>query len=159
MIVILVATYFSFNSGSSISIFNSTAPAIPQSSTASAQQLKINDTTINVEIADTDSQRAQGLGGRASLPQNSGMLFIFSKPDIYKFWMKDMKFPLDFIWINNNTVVDLLPNIPNPPSNTPDNALPIYEPVTQVNEVLEVNAGFISSHSIRVGDKVELVSK
>src|SRR4030042_2564613 len=63
---------------------------------------QINGQKIFVEIADTPEKRSQGLSGRDNLSQNQGMLFIFNQPAIPSFWMKDMNFPLDFIWINNN---------------------------------------------------------
>jgi len=76
------------------------------------------------------------------------MLFIFPKPGRPNFWMKDMNFPLDFIWISGGQVVQLSTNIPatQPPVTlTPD------QPIDQV---LEVNAGFIDKYGIKVGNEV-----
>src|SRR4026208_1251957 len=67
----------------------------------------INGHTLNIEIAQTQIEREKGLSGRDTLPENSGMLFVFDKPDYYAFWMKDMKFPLDFIWIRDQKVVQI----------------------------------------------------
>ena len=116
-------------------------------------KLKIGDTELNVEISDTDQKRRQGLSGRATLSENTGMFFIFPSAGIHPFWMKDMLFPLDFIWIKENKVVQLDENIP-PPSKT--FGLPkIVTPKESIDKVLEVNAGFIAKHGIKVGDEVD----
>lgn len=111
-------------------------------------------TELNIEIADTKEERIKGLGGRESLASEAGMLFVFDKEDIHNFWMKGMKIPLDFIWINNDQVVDLLANVSPPPAGQADNNLPILAPVTKINKVLEVNAGLIKNHNISIGDQI-----
>jgi uncharacterized membrane protein (UPF0127 family) len=68
--------------------------------------------------------------------------------------MKDMKFALDFIWVNNGKVVQIDANIPAPDINTPDNQLKLYKSKFPVDSVLEVNAGFALKSNIKVGDKV-----
>lgn len=114
-------------------------------------------TVVIVDIADTQQIRAKGLSGRESLPAEQGMLFIFDKSGKYNFWMKSVKFPLDFIWIGGDKVVDILPNIPIPGINDPDSALPIYTAVAEFDKVLEVNAGFVSAYKIQIGDKIKFV--
>lgn len=111
-------------------------------------KLSVGSTMINIEIADTQSRRAQGLSNRDSLSDQSGMLFIFPDPDRHSFWMKDMNFPLDFLWIKNGQVIQLSKNIPfsQPPA--------IITPDSPVDQVLEVNAGFIDKYGIKVGDEV-----
>ena len=113
-------------------------------------------TVINIELAKTADQRSKGLGFRQSLSSDSGMLFLYDTPTKLTFWMKGMNFPLDFIWILDDTIVDLLPNIPNPPANFPDSELPIYSSQAKINKVLEVNSGFIAAHNIKVGDKIKI---
>lgn len=112
----------------------------------------IGKTKILTEVADTEILRVQGLSGRDLLPELTGKLFIFDKPGIYSFWMKDMKFPLDFIWISNNKVVDLTEDVPYPKYRS--ESLPVYQPKTPVDRVLEVNAGFIKKEGIQIGDIV-----
>jgi len=114
----------------------------------SPPQITIGDSTITVEISRTESARQKGLSGRDNLPENTGMLFIFDQPAIHKFWMKDMKFALDFIWINNYRIVELTSNIPPVP---PENTLTPKQPIDQV---LEVPAGFIQTNNIKVGDSI-----
>lgn len=102
--------------------------------------------TLNVEIADTPEKQEKGLSGRDSLDENAGMLFVF-QDNAPGFWMKDMKFPLDFIWINaGGEIVEILPNID--PSTYPQ----VYEPLEPVKYVLEVNAGAAEANGLAVGD-------
>ena len=82
------------------------------------------------------------------------MLFIFPKADKYPFWMKGLSFALDFVWIRDNRVVDILENIQPPAANTPDSALPIYSANMPIDKVLELNAGAVKLLGIRVGDKM-----
>ena len=114
--------------------------------------LLIANSTIKVEIRDTDSERASGLSGRAKLPDNSGMLFIFPNSATHGFWMKDMRFALDFVWINNNRIVELTPHV-LPPGET-NNIPQVVTPKQPVNWVLEVPSGFIAANGLKIGDSV-----
>ena len=115
-------------------------------------EVKIGDNSITVEIADSPEKRSQGLSGRSSLPKNHGMLFVFNKAEKYHFWMKDMKFPIDIIWINDGGVVAITshanPEIYN------DNSLTTYKPKEPAQYVLEVNANYTLENNIKVGDGV-----
>ena len=116
----------------------------------------INGHEIRLELAVTDKEKEKGLGYRDSLPSDTGMLFVYGHPEKYGFWMKGMRFPLDFIWINGNTVTDISRNIPQPANDT---AQPVsLAPAAPVDKVLEVNAGVIQSWGIRVGDLVQFVN-
>jgi len=119
-------------------------------------KLYIGQTEISVEIADSDQSRSQGLSGRKSLPESSGMLFDFPKPDIYQFWMNDMNFPLDFIWINGGKVVEITENV-QPPSQTQGQPV-VVKSYFSVDKVLEVNAGFVTRNNLKVGDTAVLNS-
>lgn len=124
-----------------------------QTTSQTTQQIKIGETIVDVEVADTAAKRTQGLSGRESLATKSGMLFVFPEEKTYQFWMKGMKIPLDLIFISHGKVVDLLPNIPPPEQEAQDN-LPIYQPVVAIDMMLEVNSGFAAKHQIKVGDTV-----
>lgn len=121
------------------------------------KELMIGNTKIIAEIADDTGERQKGLGGRQSLASDSGMLFVFTKPDKYAFWMKGLQFPLDMIWIRENIVVDIIKDAQAPDSKTPDEQLPRYMPNQVVDSVLEVNAGFVDQNQIKVGDRVEII--
>lgn len=115
----------------------------------------INGHTINIELAVTNTEKAKGLGYRDSLAADSGMLFVYQNKDRYGFWMKGMRFPLDFIWIDGNKVVDLSQNIPHPINDSVQSVS--LAPNMSIDKVLEVNAGLIESLNIRVGDLVQFI--
>tara|TARA_B100001250_G_C19366838_1_gene600120 strand:- start:113 stop:580 length:468 start_codon:yes stop_codon:yes gene_type:complete len=104
---------------------------------------------IQVEIADTISKRNLGLGKRSFLKKNWGMLFVFDKLKAHHFWMKDMNFPLDIIWLNNNRIVHIIENAN--PSNSGVN-LPILKPLEPANFVLEIAAGQANKLKLKKGD-------
>jgi uncharacterized membrane protein (UPF0127 family) len=103
---------------------------------------------VTVDVAASDSTREKGLSGRAVLKPDEGMYFIFDSPDTYAFWMKDMRFPLDLIWIGNGKIADITTDVPMPVSGLP---LPTYVPRVPVDRVLEVDAGFAQAHGLRIG--------
>lgn len=108
----------------------------------------INNSAYKVYIADTDEKRGRGLSNVKSLRDYEGMLFQFDSPDYHEFWMKDMRFPLDFIFINEDTVVDVLKNVS--PSTYPST----FSGKKPYAEVIELNAGQIEKSDISIGDKV-----
>ena len=122
--------------------------------TRGLRTVRINNARILIEEAVGADAQAKGLGGRASLGSKNGMLFRFTEPKIATFWMKDMQFPLDFIWIQNNTVVDLHQHIAAPIPSQIDKDLVLYSPKAPVDAVIEVNAGFVAYYNITIGDKV-----
>lgn len=130
-------------------------PFLPEQTKYS--ELLVNEVKLRVEIADTPSKRSKGLGGRESLGQNEGMLFIFPSSDKYSFWMKGLKFPLDFVWIKDSEVVDITTDA-QPPSSGKDVDLPIYLPKTESDKVLEVNSGTVERLKIKVGDMIRITS-
>lgn len=107
---------------------------------------------IWVKIAKTSEEREKGLSGVTSLAENEGMLFIYPQKGIYKFWMKEMNFPLDFLWIADGKIVDITENIPAPPANSPNNKIATCQPNKPVDMVLEVNAGWVKKNKIKIGD-------
>lgn len=129
-------------------------PFLPQQ--PKVANLQINSTTLKVEIADTPTKRSKGLGGRQSLGENEGMLFIFDNTDKHPFWMKGLKFPLDFVWIKDDKVVDITENVPSPSPGQADSSLPIYSSKSEVDKVLEINGGAANRFNIKAGDTVKL---
>lgn len=104
-------------------------------------------------MAVTETERRNGLSNRASLSPDHGMLFLMGEPAYHGFWMKGMRFPLDFIWINEKTIVDLTENVPIPVGDEQPMSL---KPTVPADKVLEVNAGLIKETGIQVGDVVIL---
>ncbi len=111
--------------------------------------LRNGEKTIQIERADTLATRTQGLSGRKSLAPDTGMLFIFEKSDIYGFWMPDMYFAIDIIWIDvQKKIVHIEKNV------TPESYPKIFKSTTLAQYVLEVPAGFSDQNTIEVGDEV-----
>ncbi len=107
--------------------------------------------TIKVEVANTKASRELGLSGRKEMKKDEGILFVFDTPGRYGFWMKDMQFPLDIVWINQNGVVVSLER----------NLTPESYPKTFINEVeasyvLELNAGLSEKLGLYLGSKVKI---
>lgn len=114
----------------------------------------IDGKTFYVSIANTDEQKAKGLSIYKSLPLDSGMIFPFQNSGYYPFWMKEMKFPIDIIYIQNNKIVEIFEDVPAPLSQ--DQQLPIYRPGTKANYVLEINAGLSKEFGFKKGDAVKI---
>jgi uncharacterized membrane protein (UPF0127 family) len=119
------------------------------------QKLQIGNAVIYVEVAATPAQKELGLSNRASLRSDGGMIFIFTKLSRPTFWMKNMNFPLDFIWVRDKKVVELTEHVGAPLKSMADAQLPLYIPTTDVDAVIEVNAGFVEYYKIKVGDEVK----
>jgi len=110
---------------------------------------------IDAEVARTSDERGLGLGFRDELGHGAGMLFVYEEEGRHSFWMRGMRFPLDFIWIDaERTVVDLTLDVPAPEPGTADADLESIVPVAPVQYVLEVNAGVVREGSVSIGDAV-----
>ena len=104
---------------------------------------------IPVEVADTSQKRNLGLGKRSGLKKDWGMLFVFEKRKIHRFWMKDMQFALDIIWLDNYRIVHILRNVqPTIQGEKPA----ILAPPDPANFVLEIEAGRASELRLEQGD-------
>jgi len=151
LIIALLATFISF-------FIPKTAARTTQASISyhidalgyKTESLAIGTTTLSVEVSDTDALRDQGLSNRTSLGADQGMLFVFQSDSKPGFWMKDMDFPLDMVWIDaSGRIVDITHDLL--PSTYPSS---VY-PKSPVRYVLEVNAGFASAHGMYVGEAVK----
>jgi uncharacterized membrane protein (UPF0127 family) len=118
---------------------------------AYVRKVCIRHACVAVEIADTPEKQERGLMFRKDLADNQGMLFVFPKPDRYGFWMKNMEIPLDFIWIDQDRKIVSLNTGVMPCAAKP---CPVISPKYPAQYVLEVNSGFIASHSICLDDRV-----
>ena len=107
---------------------------------------------IPVEVADTLKKRSLGLGKRASLKKGWGMLFVFEKRKPHRFWMKNMRFPLDIIWLDNHRIVHIIHNAK--PTNSRDVPEVMTSPVP-VNFVLEIAAGRAAKLRLKTGQRLK----
>lgn len=106
---------------------------------------------LNVTVADEQNERIQGLSSVTSLGDFNGKLFIFDSDEKHGIWMKDMLIPIDIIWIDKNlTVIDIAENVD--PSTYPR----VYAPKESARFVLEVNAFFVSTTKVAIGDRLVL---
>ncbi|RLE03514.1 MAG: hypothetical protein DRJ11_04065 [Candidatus Aminicenantes bacterium] len=109
---------------------------------------------IVAELAVTPWERQRGLMFREELAANEGMLFIFEEDGLYSFWMKNMKFPLDILWLDKNKkIVHIEENVP-PCQAEP---CPSYTPSLPARYVLELKAGSVKSHSLQLFQQVEFI--
>jgi uncharacterized membrane protein (UPF0127 family) len=108
--------------------------------------------SVSVEIADNPEDRSQGLMFRESMPRNTGMLFVFEDEGIYSFWMKNVEFNLDMIWIDSSgEVVHIEENVP-----TCSEICPSYTSLRRARFVLEVNAGYVNEINLVKGSIAEI---
>lgn len=112
----------------------------------------INNVPIAIMIADEAAEHWQGLSDRDSMGPYNGMLFVFPNYQIRTFVMRNMRFPLDIIWIKNNEIIKIDKRL-EPEKNKPVKRYSSSEPV---NYVLEVNGGLSDAFGFQVGDKVEI---
>ncbi len=127
-------------------------PTSPDARTA----VRIGDLEIEAEVVSTPAARSLGLGGRDSLAEGAGMLFVFPAEGRHTFCMCGMRFPLDFVWISaNRRVVDLTKGLPPPTPGAPASEVADHQPGQNVLYVLEVNAGVIDGAGLEVGDEVK----
>ena len=115
----------------------------------------IDEHEFNVDIADTALTRQRGLSGREHLADGEGMLFIFERPGLRRFWMKDMLISIDIIWISDGKVVGFEKNVEPEPGVSTLN-LKAYSSPQPVELVLEVAAGTVERLNIKEGDSVSI---
>ena len=128
--------------------------ALPFLANPHTASLHVANQSISLEVANNQANQQKGLSDRDTLASNAGMLFTFTKPDYYAFWMKNMKFPLDFLFLNNKRVVTIYDHVPYPLSVTAD--LPEYKPEQPADMVIELPAGKVQALGIKKGDILNL---
>lgn len=115
----------------------------------------IGGVAFDAEIADTPELRGKGLGERDSLASQSGMLFVFPDGHATSFWMKGMRFPLDFVWIGADCrVADITERVSHAEPGASDSALLLYNSAAPAAYTFEINAGEVQRLGIRIGDAV-----
>ena len=112
----------------------------------------IANTWVRTTVVDTPETRERGLSGSQGLDENEGMLFVFPQDGFYGFWMKDMLFSIDIVWISaDGEVVDMAQNV------TPDTFPQSFGPERPARYVLELPAGWARTRGVQVGDAAEIV--
>ena len=115
----------------------------------------IGDAVFPAELAVTSPERTKGLSDRDGLEPGTGMLFIFEDREVSSFWMRKMRFALDFVWISEDCrVVEITADVPFPKPDTPTSSLPSYRSSAPAAYNFEINVGEAAELGIRVGDAV-----
>lgn len=114
----------------------------------SGPSVHFDGATFSLEVADTPLLQERGLGFRDSLCETCAMLFVFPRADRYAFWMKDMRFPIDIVWIRDGRVVHIESNVDFRDQER------VYRPAEPADRVVEVNAGMCGRSGIQKGSEV-----
>lgn len=108
--------------------------------------VKFGEVLVNAQLAQSTLEKEKGLSGREGLGENEGLLFIFDQPGFQPFWMKEMKFAIDIIWIGTDRkVVDITENI------SPQTYPQTFTSKVPAQYVLEVTAGWSKTNQIKEG--------
>ncbi len=110
---------------------------------------------VRAELMTHPQDMMRGMMFRKSLPEDRGMLFIHGSPGQYSYWMYQVEIPLDIIWMDRNgRVVELSPN--TPPCESEASQCPSYGGTVESLYVLELAAGSIEKHGIRIGSRIRM---
>ena len=115
------------------------------------EMIYLNKTMLRAEIANDEESQRKGLSGRLGIDENYAMLFVFDHNDHHKMWMKDMKFSVDMIWINDKKRVVYVKHSVKPDAEPYEK----YAPPVPAKYVLEVKAGVAKPASATVGSLVK----
>jgi uncharacterized membrane protein (UPF0127 family) len=105
-------------------------------------------TVLQVEVMVKDEDRAMGLMFRPSLPKDRGMLFLFERSDFHGIWMKNCRFPIDIVWLDEERKVVHVAEAVPPCKADP---CPVYNPLRRASYVLELNAGQARREKVALG--------
>jgi uncharacterized protein len=120
---------------------------------AGISTVTIGNYSFKVTVATSEKDQEVGLSETNSLAINQGMIFLFQAPGYYPFWMKNMKFPIDIIYINGDEIVTIISNA-QPPKNNAEN-LTVYASTRPADKVLEIQAGLSDKYHFKNGDKAK----
>jgi uncharacterized membrane protein (UPF0127 family) len=116
-------------------------------------KVSIEGLQLSAEIPTTRELMAKGLAVKNELRENASMLFVYEEPSKQSFWMKDMKFPIDIMWVDSNgKIVHIEENL-EPCPLAP--ICPTYAPNTDSQFVLETVSGFAQRHNIGLGTYIK----
>ncbi len=111
-----------------------------------SKTISVDSVPVRVEVADTPDARQQGLSGHIGLNEGEGLLFVFEQDGLHSFWMRDMLFSIDILWISSDGRVVFIEK-----SASPESFPASFTPPTPARYVLEVASGFSEAHDIEAG--------
>lgn len=115
--------------------------------------IQVGDYQMTVEVVNSPESVTLGLSGRDEIGAD-GMLFVLPERSVARFWMKDMRFDLDMVWIDNWRIIGVTQRVPAPAEGTATKSLPIYPSPEKVTAVLEVPAGYAQEHGLETDDVI-----
>lgn len=118
------------------------------------QKISINSMEFIVDISNDECKRSLGLSGRTSISDDGGMIFIFEDDASHGFWMKDMNFPLDILWLNKDGEIIWIENNIQPVT-YPE----IYGENVISRSVVEIKSGLVGEGNVKIGDRVIILNK
>lgn len=110
----------------------------------------INQQRIRAEVVSSPAALYRGLSDRAELCSDCGLLFNFSDSAEREFVMRNMRFPLDIIFINTGQIINIAANL-EPEGNNPQK---VYRSAGPADQVLEINGGYTARLGFKIGDRV-----
>lgn len=117
-------------------------------------QIILGGKVFTVDVADTSFTMNKGYSGHPPIGNNEGMIFVFPENGKHGFWMKDMLFSLDIIWMDENFVINHIER-----GVKPDTYPKIFYPEKDARYVLEIQAGEVNKLGVKIGDKVKFIEK
>jgi hypothetical protein len=119
---------------------------------AAEVQLLVGGRPVRCDVLDEASEWVHGLSGRDHLPLDTGLWFVFATADYHGIWMKDMRFAIDILWVDEGMrIVTLKEGVE--PATYPT----VFRPVRPARYVLEVPAGFARGRALHVGDPLTVL--
>jgi len=147
------------DTSATLDMINATATKDQQSLNSTTSRNEYNQTKIMIskhkliaDLAISTQQQSLGLSVKQNMTENQGMLFVFSSESQHPFWMKDMKFPIDIIWINSNQTVVHIEHSLQPCKSDED--CQVYSPDVNSLYVLETVAGYTIKYQVDVGTQI-----
>lgn len=119
--------------------------------------VRVGKNMLTFETAVSNAAKQKGLSKRIVIPQD-GMIFLFEKKQRLSFWMRDMLFPIDIVWIGEGKVLSFHENVPPEPGISLSELTRYYSP-PNTDTVLELKAGDVLKLNIKKGDKFTIREK
>ncbi|MFZ2544929.1 MAG: DUF192 domain-containing protein [Candidatus Saccharimonadales bacterium] len=118
-----------------------------------SNELHLHGNNYHITVRRTETERQKGLSGSDNLPKNDAMLFVFDDDSRWGIWMKDMKYPIDIVWLDNNKKVVYMVKDAQPASYPK-----IFIPDKDARYVIELASGTIEQTDIKLGDLASITS-
>lgn len=143
------ALYFVLNESKKIE--EQTRAASPRDLSYRQMSVSMNEKEFTAFISDTAELRSRGLSGFSRLRDDEAMIFIFDAEGMWDFWMKDMNFSIDMVWLDTDkSIVGIEKSV------SPDTFPKSFSAGVKSMYVLEFNSGTVEKLGIKIGDSIIL---